>query len=323
VTSVDVARHAGVSRATVSHILNDQIERFNEDTIERVRNAAVELGYVRSAAARALVMGRSDFIVVVVPYATFNRLQDVIDGLSADIESLGFTTVVHFSAARAKGETRNRLHHMIEALRPAGVFDLGGLSARDIAFIERVGCPIFPREMPIDFNSQIGLLQAEHLFSRGHTEIAYAFLSDARFDPYGRRRAAAVDEFCAAAGLAPPTQIHVPLEAEGARLALEGLLELRGQPVAIACSSDTVALALVFAAGRLGCAVPDDVAVVGAEGTEIGQMVTPRLTTIAGEVAGGVRYYRQALVQAYGPPTAMEQPAASDQVFRVVTGETT
>jgi DNA-binding LacI/PurR family transcriptional regulator len=323
VTSVDVARLAGVSRATVSHILNDQVERFNEDTVERVRNAAVELGYVRSAAGRALVMGRSDFILVVVPYATFNRLQDVIDSLSADIEDLGFTTVVHFSASRSKGETPNRLQHMIETLRPAGVLDLGGLSARDAEFIARVGCPIFPRELPTDPNSRIGFLQADHLHSRGHTEIAYAFLSDTRFDPFGRGRAAAVTEFCAATGLKPPTLIHVPLEAAGARLALEGLLELRGRPVAIACSSDTVALALVFAAGRLGCAVPDDIAVVGAEGADVGQIVSPRLTTVAGEVAASLRFYRHALVQAYGSPTASEPPNASEEVFRVVLGETT
>jgi len=75
VTSTDIARMAGVSRSTVSLILNDQDARFSPDTVERVRACATTLGYVRSAAGRALVKGHSDFIVLVVPYTTFVKLQ--------------------------------------------------------------------------------------------------------------------------------------------------------------------------------------------------------------------------------------------------------
>ncbi|RAY16995.1 hypothetical protein DPM19_02185 [Actinomadura craniellae] len=321
-TSVDVARLAGVSRATVSHVLNDQVERFSADTVERVRRAAAELGYVPSAAGRALVMGRSDFIILVVPHTTFIRLQDVIEVLSTDIEDLGFTVVVHF-VSRTKGTTSARLQHMIETLRPAGVVDLGGLSAADLAAVERAGCPVLPQAAPLGFNTWIGRLQARHLHSRGYTRLAYAFLSDERDDPYGQGRADAVAEFCADEGLAPPAHIHVSIDPEGARRALEWLLVLCGRPVAVACYNDEVALALVFAAKGGGLSVPDDVAVIGVERAAVGQVVSPRLTTVASNVPAALRHIRHSLVRTYGSPAVLDEISDPGEAFTVVIGETT
>ncbi|TDC73268.1 LacI family DNA-binding transcriptional regulator [Actinomadura sp. 7K507] len=322
-TSVDVARLAGVSRATVSHVLNDQVERFNADTVERVRSAAAALGYVRSAAGRALVMGRSDFIVVVVPYATFQRLQDVVEVLSADIAELGFNMVVHFSPSQGSGTSPIRLQHLVETLRPAGIVDLGGLLAPDLEILKGAGCPVLSPETSAGGNDRIGLVQARHLRSRGYTELAYAFLSDARDDPYGRERARAVAQFCAAEDLDPPDRIHVPIEPDGAYRALEKLVERRGRPVGIACYNDQVALALVFAAQRLGLAVPGDVALVGAESLDVGQVVAPRLTTVTGDVTALLRPFRRSLARTYGGPAAPGGAPSLAQAFTILPGETT
>ncbi len=322
-TSGDVARLAGVSRATVSHVLNDQVERFSAETVERVRRAAAELGYVRSAAGRALVMGRSDFIVLVMPYATVTRLQDVVEVISADVEELGFTVVVHFSGAQGKNEKSKRLRHMIETLRPAGLIDLGGLTAQDLTFVERVGCPLFPGEGTPQVNDWIGALQARHLHDRGYRELAYAFLIDMREDPYGQERADAVAEFCAAEGLAPPSYIHVPVDREGAQLALEQLLALRGCPVGVACYNDEVALALVFAAKRLGLRVPDDVAVVGVERMAVGQLVSPRVTTVSPDVSAVLGHIRESLAHAYGGSAPAGRRPTTHEAFTILLGETT
>jgi DNA-binding LacI/PurR family transcriptional regulator len=325
VTSVDVARLAGVSRTTVSDVLNDQrVDRYHPETVERVRGAAAELGYVRSAAGRALVMGRSDFIIVVVPYVTYMRFQDIIEALTGHIEELGFNAVVHFKGPKEKGRsTQSRLLNLVEALRPAGVVDLGGLSRGEVAFIEKSRCPVIPQEEPVDVNDWIGLLQAEHLHSRGFTEIAYAFLSDARDEPYGRARATAVADYCASEELAPPTHVHVPIEPEGARQALEELVAQRGRPVGIACHNDEVAIAVVFAAHRLGLGVPTDVAVVGVEGGDLGQAISPRLTTVMGDVSASVQHVRYSLTQTYGGAVPPEEVPSLEAVFRILPGETT
>ena len=68
VTAADVAARAGVSRATVSYVLNDTPHQvIPETTRERVRAAAAELGYTPSVAARALMTGRSDIVLLLLP----------------------------------------------------------------------------------------------------------------------------------------------------------------------------------------------------------------------------------------------------------------
>jgi DNA-binding LacI/PurR family transcriptional regulator len=322
VTSTDIARMAGVSRSTVSLILNDQDARFSPDTVERVRACAATLGYVRSAAGRALVKGHSDFIVLVVPYSTFVKLQEVAESLSADLAELGFSTVVHFNMKPAGSGLPSRLHHLVQTLRPAGVIDLGGLSEEDDAFLARVGCPAFPRR-DVEYNARIGRVQADHLFERGYTELAYAFLSDARDDPFGAGRAEGVAEFCAAKGLAVPARIHVPIEPDGALRALDGLLAVSGRPLGVACYNDEVAVALLFAAQRLGLAVPRDVAIMGAEGFSVGQVISPRLTTVVSDVTAILAHIRYSLAEAYARMDVPREVPTPTDAYSVLLGETT
>ncbi|ROO86577.1 DNA-binding LacI/PurR family transcriptional regulator [Actinocorallia herbida] len=327
-TSADVARAAGVSRATVSHVLNNQVERFSAETVERVRDAALSLGYVRSAAGRALVMGRSDFVVLVLPYTTFTNVQDVIEVLSSEVEKIGLSPVVHFSVPRAQTATSRRLQHMVETLRPAGVVDLGGLSPHDIAFLDEVGCMLVNGEgqgqQQPDYNTAIGDFQARHLRARGYPTLAYGFLSDARDDPYGQMRADAVAAYCAQERLAPPLYLRVPLEQEGARKVLEEALPRTGVPLAVACYNDLVALALADAAKSLGLDVPRDLAVIGVEYAPFGQVITPRLTTIAADVPVSLSHIIQALDEGFGGFRASEiRVGTAEEAFRIVQGETT
>jgi DNA-binding LacI/PurR family transcriptional regulator len=324
VTSADVARFAGVSRTTVSDVLNGQrIDRYHPGTVERVREAATELGYVRSAAGRALAMGRSDFIVVVVPYVTYMRFQDIIEALSEHIEEFGFSAVVHFRGPKEENDGTSRLLTLVETLRPAGVVDLGGLTPQEAAFIEKTCCSVLPQDKPLDPNIWIGLLQAEHLVSRGFGQLAYAFLSDARADPYGRSRATSVADYCAAEGLPQPLRLHVPIEPEGAREAVRSLLERTDRRVGFACHNDGVAIAVVFALQRLGLEVPRDAGVIGVEGGDLGQVMVPRLTTVFGDVAAAVHHIRFSLGRTYGGPVPAGRAPSMNEVFRVLPGETT
>jgi DNA-binding LacI/PurR family transcriptional regulator len=331
-TSVDVARLAGVSRATVSHVLNDQVDRFSQHTVEHVRNAAAALGYVRSAAGRALVMGRSDFVMLVVPYTTFTNLQDIVEVISADIEDLGFTLVVHFSGdGAAGGGSSARLRHTVETLRPAGLVDLGGLSEGDMEVLRRSGCPILPPRSGAygtatfheDGNVWIGRMQAEHLYARGYTRLAYARLLDRREDPYGRIRADSFAAFCAAMGLAPPVRVEVPLTPDGTAAALDQFVAAAGTPLGLACFSDEVAVALLFAALGRGLAVPADLAVIGVERSKVGQLVSPRLTTVSPNVPASLSAIRSSIAQAYGGTPRPPVPPPGREVFCVVQGETT
>jgi DNA-binding LacI/PurR family transcriptional regulator len=345
-TSTDVARRAGVSRATVSHILNGQVARFAPETAEKVRQAAADLGYVRSAAGRALVMGRSDFVVIVVPDATLTNIQSIVEAISADLDDLGFSPVVHFSRTGVAGEPLARLQHTVETLRPAGLIDLGGLSPEVMDALDALGCPVLnspptSRMSLMNGNVSIGRLQAEHLAERGARLLAYAFPTG-RDDAYGRMRVDGVDEVCAERGWPAAFRFEVPTHPEGARVAVAGLLaqvsavqvsaaqvsaaQLPAGPVTgsigIACSTDEVALATCFAALGLGLAVPGDVAVIGVGAEIAGQLVTPRLSTVTFDMHQGVRVIREAVEYAFGGRSRGPDPYPGG-TFSLLAGQTT
>jgi DNA-binding LacI/PurR family transcriptional regulator len=324
-TSADVARVAGVSRSTVSHILNGQVERFSLDTVERVRETAASLDYVPSAAGRALVNGRSDFMVLVLPNTTLTNVQDIVEAIAADLAAVGFSMVVHFSIPGAAGDPLARLQHTVETLRPAGLIDLGGLTRPELEMIEQQGCPIVsPRlDSPTvpDGNVFIGRVQAEHLIERGYDHLAYAFLADRRDDPFGRVRAEVVAEVCAARGLPAPGRVDVPLDPGGAQAALAPLLASAESPIGLVCSNDEVALAVTFAALGLGVAVPGDVAAIGVGGGAVGQLVVPRLTTVTFDVYATLAPIRSAIALTTG--ASAEPPVASGEPFSVLQGATT
>ena len=330
-TSVDVARHAGVSRATVSHVLNGQVERFSADTVGRVRAAAATLGYVPSAAGRALVTGRSDLMVLVVPDVAWTNIQEVIELLTADLDALGFTLLVHFHGAGTPEASRTRLLHTVETLRPAGVVDLGGLSEWDLRDLARTGCRIIGRswdasrppgsDPTLRNHALIGHLQAEHLYDRGFTALAYAGLADGRADAWSPYRAVGVAEVCATRGLAPPAVVDVPLDPQGAREALRGLVDSRSGRLGVVCYSDEVGIALVFAAESLGVEVTDRLGIVGVGGLALTQLIRPRLTTLRPDLRKGVAPIRRAIARAYGTGVAEPEPVGAD-TYAIVQGET-
>jgi DNA-binding LacI/PurR family transcriptional regulator len=270
-------------------------------------------------------------VMLVVPYTTFTNLQDIVEVISADIEDLGFTLVVHFSVASAERGSSARLRHTVETLRPAGLIDLGGLSEEDLRLLQRSGCPIVPPRSGAygtptfheDGNVWIGRMQAEHLCARGYSQLAYALRFDQRDDPYGRIRADGFAAVCAAAGLAPPVRIEVPLDPDGAAAALDQLVVAADTPLGVACFSDEVAVALLFAALGRGLAVPAELALIGVERSKVGQIVSPRLTTVSPDVPASLSAIRNSIAQVYSRTPRPPVPPPGREVFCVVQGETT
>jgi DNA-binding LacI/PurR family transcriptional regulator len=330
-TSADVARLAGMSRATVSHVLNGQIERFSEETVARVRDAAAALGYVPSAAGRALVTGRSNIVVLVVPDVAWTNIQEVIELLTVDLEELGYTLLVHFQGAGTPEASRTRLMHTVETLRPAGLVDLGGLSDRDVRDLAQAGCLLIgrntdaPRAIHEDPTARnhalIGRLQAEHLCERGFTEMAYAGLGDQRADGWSVHRAAGVADVCRRRGLVYSGRIDVPMRVLEARSALREIVRGRSSRLGIACYSDEVGIALVFAARALGIGVPDDVGIMGVGGLPLTRLIEPQLTSLNPDLGKGIAPIRHAIARAYGAGVVEPEPVAAD-TYAVIQGQT-
>lgn len=279
-TSLDVAERAGLSRSTVSQVLNGNYDRFPLETRKRVEAAAAELGYRPSRAGRALVTGVSDVIVVAVPNVTFGRhLQDTVDRIARATASRGMSVVVRYA-----GDDEESTLTAILDLRPAAVVDLGVfLTADTRKIIESGGTRILPElsalaEMTENPNHRIGRLQARHLLETDR-RLVVAHLADDRPDFFGGDRERGVADESRDVGKPAPLSIAVPLDRAGATAALAEVVA--DVPLGICCYNDDVAIAILAAARDLGLDVPRDVAVVGVDRTEVGQLVDPPLTSIS------------------------------------------
>jgi len=314
-TSADVARHAGLSRATVSQVLNGHAHRFAADTAQRVLEAAKELGYEPSAAGRTLRTGSSDFVIALVPNTTFGgNLQDIFDTVTDLLAQHGLTLVLRLSTQSASS-----LDRVIASMQPRAVLSLEPFTEAERQVLAARGVPGFDTSTGADapsgnVNYEIGRLQAEHLVARGYKRIAFAHLRDRRQDPYGDDRESAVRAVCAAHDLPAPAVVGLQIDLDDAALALESLERGFG----VACYNDDVAITLLNAAGRRGWRVPEDLGLIGMDRTPLSQVTTPRLTTIGYDLSAAAGATATMALQALGENL---QVPALDIDLRVIAGE--
>jgi DNA-binding LacI/PurR family transcriptional regulator len=286
----DVARHAGVSVATVSRVINNS-PLVIEPTRARVQAAVEELGYRLNATARNLSIGRVMAIGVVVPFFT---APSVIERLRGVVERLGRGDRREYDLmlfdVEAPEQRDGALRDLARRDRVAGLLIISlPVSDGEVAALERDGMPavlvdtIHPRlpRVVID-NVGGGELAAEHLLERGHRRIG--FVGDHPTNPYGftsseDRRAGFVAAL-ARSGIAhdPALERFGPHGRDEAEALAEELLTLPDRPTAIFAASDQQAIGVLRAVERLGARVPEDVAVIGFDDIEMAEIVG--LTTI-------------------------------------------
>lgn len=271
-TAKDVARLAGVSQATVSLVLNEHEGRFSDETRQRVQQAAAELGFLPSRAARALRLGRSDTIVLLVPDTPAGANGATATGVLADrIAALGYDLVIR---RLRDGEP---LSVLWEGLAPAAIIGTEVPTSRDIEAMRAAGVvPLFIDWR--DVNYRIGALQVEHLAKRGHRTIGYVGPSDLRSRSFRAARVAGAVARCHELGLPTPVIEDIAVQPAAATGAVR---RLRGAEVSgIAAYNDDDAFAVVFGARQLGLRVPDDLAVIGVDDLPLGALADPPLSTI-------------------------------------------
>lgn len=316
-TSADVAKAAGVSRGAVSQILNGHGERFTPATRKRVEEMARALAYQPSTTAVALARGTSDVLVGIVPNATYgSNMQSLFDVLTDDLSGAGFTLVLRFSTSSAAS-----LDRLMAGTRPRAVLTFAALGDEERRVLADRGVPVIEPAEPLteqnNANRAFGILQAEYLVSRGYRRLAYAHQLDARSNPYGGGRLEAFRDRCVELGVQPPQVLGVPIDRDAA---VHELRE-RVQPgVAIACYNDDVALTLIAAGGELGWLVPGDLAVIGVDKSPLGQVLSPRLTTIAYDPVEVAHDFAGAVIAALLEGTSR---CPTPLNLSVVAGETT
>ncbi|MFJ4776852.1 LacI family DNA-binding transcriptional regulator [Streptomyces sp. NPDC088762] len=286
ITSADVARLAGVSRATVSFVLNDtQGHRVSETTRARVLDAAQQLGYVPHAAARSLRAGRSNLVLMPASISAVGRLvSDWIDDLHSELDRRGYTAVLHagrfadpVDAARAWAELRPAAvvaldgdRFTAEAARllgRAGVRGLLAFAARPVEGVFTIGFD----------HARIGATAAEHLIARGRTRIGVVMPTERGLGTLAQPRLAGA-ESVAARHMATVTPVELSYTRESAT-ALAGRWRGLGLDSVFTYNDEYGAL-LLHALRAEGITVPDEVALVGSDDLVLAAIQQPALTTV-------------------------------------------
>ncbi|MER6449030.1 LacI family transcriptional regulator [Streptomyces venezuelae] len=295
ITSADVARLAGVSRATVSFVLNDtQGHRVSAGTRARVLDAAKQLGYVPHAAARSLRAGRSNLVLMPSSISAIGRLvSDWVDDLHSELDRFGYTAVLHagrfadpLDAARAWAE-----------LRPAAVVALDGdrFTAQAAEVLARAGVrgllafASHPVEgvHTVDFDhTRIGATAAEHLIARGRTRIGVVMPQERGLGTLAEPRLAGA-ESVAARHMATVTPVELSYTLESAR-ALARRWRGLGLDAAFTYNDEYAAL-LLHALQAEGITVPDEVALVGCDDLVLSALQQPALTTVRLDMPSAAR----------------------------------
>ncbi|ROO87869.1 LacI family transcriptional regulator [Actinocorallia herbida] len=280
VTIADVAREAGVSRSTVSFVLNKTPgQTIPETTRQRVIAAARKLSYQPSATARALRRGRSDIILFLMPnWSTGEAVAQAMDAISVALAEHGLTYLLHPRA------TSNRhLSDLWRSVTPALVITVDDLDDDDSAALDAAGIAHMTfglgddSRTPHSYQEMIGRIQAEHLIQTGHTRLGYATVPDTSLFTFAESRLRGVQQVCAGYGLPSPLAL-------GAQPGTEAERSLRAwrsaEVTAVAAYNDEVALALLQAARASGVTVPEDLAVIGADDIAAAGLSCPPLTTV-------------------------------------------
>ncbi|MFZ8843515.1 LacI family DNA-binding transcriptional regulator [Thermoflexus sp.] len=292
-TAEDVARLAGVSRTTVSLVLNGVVGvRIPEETRRRVREAAARLGYRPHAAARHLVRGRAEVIALVLrqtPDQVFADafLPEVLRGLSRVLRKAGFHLLIFpLSPDHPPEETVALLQERrVDGLILSGPrFEDREWLARwsqetPVVLLGRLSDTPIP-SVDVD-NVQAAAEAVRHLIRLGHRRIGLitnAPLSyTASYERWlGYRQA--LEE----AGL-PYEETWVAFGAftpASGVAAMEQLLRLPHPPTAVFVASDVVAFGALQAIRRRGLRIPQDIAIVGFDDVPLSAYVDPPLTTV-------------------------------------------
>lgn len=292
ITSQDVAQRAGVSRTTVSFVLNEVEAKISQETRQRVLQAAEELGYVPNAAARALARRKTHTIALVLIRETSHIASDaflpsVIQGLINVIRPAGFRLLLEPVDSADEPDVYLNL---VRGREIDGIILSGPRSDdRQLADLVDGGFPVvLLGQLPgsnahfVDVdNRATARMAVEHLIKQGHRRIgcitnAPLMYTGATERLFGYLDALADHELPNDETLVQYGNFDSESGIQAAQTLLTSIAE---PPTAIFAASDVVAIGVISAANQLGFRVPEDIAVVGFDDIPWARHLTPPLTT--------------------------------------------
>ena len=284
----EVAESAGVSYATVSHVINNT-RLVTPETRERVVAAMKALNYRPNALARSLRQGKTNTIGLVLP----DSANPFFAEISRSIEDESFKKGYSVFLCNTELDTQRELFYVdvLSKKQVDGIiFVAAGDQADSLDFLVQRNMPVvmIDRDVPnvevdavLTDNQLGGFLATRHLLELGHTRIA-CIAGPSSITPSAERMIGyrkALEE----AGVSYDESLVVrgDYHAQSGMDITHSFLKMSPRPTAIFALNDLMALGALRAAAEAGYSVPRDLAVVGYDDLEIAHFTNPPLTTIA------------------------------------------
>ena len=277
-----VAERAGTSIATVSLVVNGKERgRVSEPIATRVRDAVDALGYVVDHAASSLARGSGDLVVLIAPDLSNPFFAEVIRGVR---DTVGDRFQLVLSVTERGAQPVAADVRRFERLRPAGILvDAPAAGEAMTATVPVVLLDAPGGEEAVNYDLSPGVHElVAHLLERGHRRVGYLD-GTSRAATFGVRRELFEQE-CAAVGIAvSEVTARADLTVDAAASATEHVLEAwqDDDVTAVVAAADTLAYGVLRVAGRLGIAVPGELAVAGFDDLPSSSVTAPALTSVA------------------------------------------
>jgi len=311
-TSSEVARRAGVSRTTVSFVLNNVMDRgISEITRERVLAIAREMGYEPNAAARSLVSGMSGTVALVIPKAAHLYVDAFLGQLVASIneECHRHDLKLLIESTEDGGREPGSFVNLVTSRRIDGLIVVNPRTA-EFEHLERVrdaGIPLIvlsgARPDLAGFHTLgndttlAAATAVNHLLGLGHRRVAYVSFAQPEYRSVTEREQGWHDALSAAGIDADPAWIeYADISAESGYVATQRLLARNTGITALFAGNDTIAFGAIKAFNEAGLRIPQDVALVGYDDIPLAAYATPPLSTIRSDAIGHGRDAMQALL---------------------------
>jgi LacI family gluconate utilization system Gnt-I transcriptional repressor len=287
ITLADVAREGGVSEITVSRVIRNK-GAISDVTRERVEAAIRKVGYVPNRLAGSLASSGSDLVGVIVPTLR-SIFPDILRGITEAIAAKGYRAVV--GTTEFKREEEERLVSSLLAWRPAAMivaaFDHSEkttslLSSARERLVEITDIEREPIGISLGISHfKAGYETARYVLSRGYRRIGFVGhnITD---DRYAVRRREGFARCLAESGLGFVAEhlVDAPYDAILGRNALAAFLAGEPDVDAVYFSNDAMAVGGYFHCMAEGIAVPEKLALIGFNGTDIGQALPRPLTSV-------------------------------------------
>lgn len=287
-TMKDIARVAGVSTSTVSHVIN-KTRYVSDEIAERVNKVAQELNYAPSALARSLKMNRTRTIGMLVTTSTNPFFGEVVKGVERSCYQQGYNLILCNTEGdneRMKSSINTLLQKRVDGL----ILMCSTLEGERIDVFDRYpdipvvvmdwGPMLFASDKIQDNSLRGGYMATQYLIECGHKTIGcitgplIRHQAQMRYEGYKR----AVLE--AGLEINPHWIVESNFECEGGLEAFAQMQKRGPLPSALFVCNDMMAMGVIHAANKVGVAIPEQLSVMGYDDIHIAQFMLPALTTI-------------------------------------------